>query len=285
MSTGAAVILTIASLVPLSIGTVSLAFGAQKGYIGIRYLTGTHPDTTPAPESPDSVSSGHTAVTGTVSPGPNETVTAPLSGTDAVAYRLRIEQRVDSGSWMTVAEYDESVPFSLEGSVDRLLVEPSETSPTIEVTRTDTVGPDDSLPADVRTRFEESERIDLTASPDVLASRSDEHRRYREAVLEPDETAYVYGNCVETTDDSAAHTGRARIDGADSSTFRFGTQRAIEEATDHALSGPVMTVALFVQGGVAVLFGLFFLGAGAFVLSDAIEFATAWIWTWGWVVP
>ncbi|WP_207587237.1 hypothetical protein [Halomontanus rarus] len=268
MSTGTAVTLAFASLVPFGLGTLCLLFSVQKGYIGVRYLTGTHPDTTPAPESPDSVSSGHRAVSGTVSPGPDGTVTAPLSGTDAVAYRLRLEQRVDSGEWVTIAEYDEAVSFALEGALDEVLVDPAGTEPTIAPTRTVTRGPDDSLPPDVRSRFEETDRIDPAESPNVLASRSDERRWYREAVLEPGETAYVYGNCVE-----AARAGRARIDGADSSTFAFGTKRAVEEANDHALSGPVMTVALFIQGGVVSLFGLIFLGFGAFVLSDAIEFA------------
>lgn len=268
MSTGAAVILAFASLIPFSLGIVCLFFGAQKGYVGVRYVTGEHPDTTPAPAAPAAVSNGHAAVTGTVGPGPDGTVTAPLSGTDAVAYRLRLEQRVDSGEWVTIAEYDEAVPFALEGALDEVLVDPAGTEPTIASTRTVTCGPDDSLPPDVRSRFEETDRLDPTASQNVLASRSDERRRYREAVLEPGETAYVYGNCVE-----AAHAGRARIDGADSSTFAFGTKRAVEEANDHALSGPAMTVALFVQGGVVSLFGLFFLGFGAFVLSDAIEFA------------
>lgn len=268
MSTGTAVILAFASLIPFGIGIVCLFFGAQKGYVGAQYVAGEHPDTTPAPAAPAAVSNGYAAVTGTVRPGPEGTVTAPLSGTDAVAYRLRLEQRVDSGERVTIAEYDEAVPFALEGAVDGVLVDPAGTEPTITPTRTATCGPDDSLPPDVRSRFVETDRIDPAESPDVLATDSDAHRRYSEAVLEPGETAYVYGNCVE-----AAHAGRARIDGADSSAFRFGTRAAVEEATDHAFSGPAMTVAPFVQGLVTVLFGLFFVGVGAFVLSDAIGFA------------
>lgn len=272
MPSASAAALALVSLVPFGLGAVCLVFGARRGHAAFRHLSGDHPHATPSPESPGVVTDGHAAVTGTVQPGPAGSSTAPLSGTDAVAYRLRIEERDDSGGWATIAEFDDAARFYLEGSLDKLLVEPSGSGPTVTTSTTVETGAAEPLPAEVRDRFDESDRIDLEATPGVLAVTTDARRRYTEAVLEPGETAYVYGNVVAEPD-ALDHSGRGRIAASDSSTFIYGTEAAVQAKNDRSFSGAEATVLLAVQALVTTLFGLWFVGFGAVIVSDALALA------------
>lgn len=208
-------------------------------------------------EAPDS---GAAIVTGTVEAGPDGTLVAPCSGTEAVGYRYRIDQETDGVGWWTVAEGSHATTFTIRGDTDRLVVDPDDEVPDLAFDDPVRVAGDDDLPEPVRTAFEENERFDLDSQPAYLASTVSEPRRYSDAPLEPGTTVSVYGT-IESTD-----TGQRRIDAADSRTFVISDE-LIEGLEGEAL-GSVAGKAFL--GVFLAVFGLVFTTAGVSMFLSAV---------------
>ncbi len=197
-------------------------------------------------------------MTGDVVAGSDGTLLSPLSGTDAVAHRHRLQQQTDGIGWWIVGDGGHSGPFQLQGAVGRLSVDPDGERPAIGTDESVRLAGDETLPADVRARFAESDRFDPDEHPQYLASAVDEPRRYTESAIEAGETVYVYG-CV-TEDD--------RIDAGESSEFRFGHREPSDMGDERSSSlRDALDVALF--GFVVLFLSATSVAAGLLLLDGA----------------
>lgn len=236
------------------VGLVAIAIGAAIGCWQC-YAVGTswqRRDVT-GPVPPADVSSGDYArVTGEAVPADDGTLTAPLSGADAVGYRYRIEQQTEGVGWWTVAEGGDSVEFEVQGASSAITVRPRGTPPDVDML-TSVVGPGASLPEDVRARMRESSVFRVAERPEFLMAPVDERRRYREGAVTPGSDVVVYGK--------AGIVGRIReatIDADSSARFRFGTssQSAVPEPDTTSTFDFVFWLVLagmFVATGIAFL--------------------------------
>lgn len=249
------------SLPFLGVGLAALGGSGYTFYVaGTRLLRSAHASITEPVEPEEAPRGSHATVKGEVVPGQEETLVAPLSGADAVAHRFRLEQQSDGVGWWTVAEECQSVPFELQGSVNRLSVDPGDEQPTIGIDESVELNGSETLPGDIRDRLAESDRFDLEAYPQYLASAVDEPRRYQESTLEIGETVYVYG--YVTADD--------RLVSSESNEFRYGDEKPGE--MDGQQSNALRSAAGFALLGVfLLLFGGIFTIVGGLMLLGGID--------------
>lgn len=249
-----ALVFVVFSLPFLAIGLGALGFGGLMCYGAGKRLLGTaHASVTDPVDPADAPPGSHAVVTGEARAGPEGALVAPLSGAEAVAHRLRLEQRTDGVGWWTVVDDGHSRPFSLQGPVDRLRVDPDGELPAVEPGDPLSIGPSETLPDRVRERFAGSERFDLEATPGLLASAVDEPRRYEEATVETGETVYVYGY---VTDEDPP-----RLAAAESNDFRFGRE-APTGFTDEDADTLGDVAGRIVVGAFLLVFGTVFASAG-----------------------
>lgn len=210
--------------------------------------------TDPVPP-PDVSDRGYTAVRGTAAVASGRPLTAPFSGTEAIAYAYRIEQHTADVGWWTVADGGDSVRFRVEGDGGSVLVDPRGRVPDTEMASSD-VDVGETVPEAVRDRMRESETFDLDERPEYLMGSPGDRRRFGEGALPAGADVAVYG--AARTDDTGS---RQIVDAGRSAQFWFGTGSppgSLEPAA------PRLLVSL-----VATALGLAAAAAGALLLGEA----------------
>jgi len=253
------------SLPFLGVGLVALAFSASALSDAGQTLFMTVHTAVTEPVSPgEAPDSGHAVVTGTVDAGPDGELSAPFSGSSAVAYRYGIRQQSDGVGWWQVADTEYAEPFVLKGSLDRILVDPGKEPLDVAFETDATVDADGSLPDRTTESIRESAAIDLNALPQVRAAAVDEPRRYEEGTVEPGETLSVYGAVT----DGGVH-GK-RIDAAESRAFQVARESP-DEITDPGTEDARSVAGSVLIGLFALVFGCAFTGVGGLVLYGAAQ--------------
>ncbi|MDQ2052553.1 GIDE domain-containing protein [Natronolimnohabitans sp. A-GB9] len=141
---------------------------------------------------------GPVELEGTASPI-DRTISAPLTGTDCLAYEYEVEELQSSGknsSWNTVDEGVGGVPFRLEDATASVRVEPAGADLALSTEASIEVDGGEPEPEPIKAFLEtesdlESENTSLDLRVVEIATGND--RRYHERRLEPGEDAYVFG--------------------------------------------------------------------------------------------
>lgn len=162
---------------------------------------------------------GSVKVAGTTVPADESgTVTAPISGTECLAYRYEIKQRETQANdfdndqppgmepLQTVYSGSDGVPFLLDDGTGQVVVDPSDAEFQFG---TDNefekwFPPDKSLPGDLSRRLESIDSIDAMGEQfNIWATDLRQHREQRmtERRLDVDESATVVGQCSRETGD------------------------------------------------------------------------------------
>jgi hypothetical protein len=203
------------------------------------------------------VASGAVEVEGEVIAG-EETVEAPLSGTECVAYEVEAERHSSSesgGKWRTEAEASEYVPFRLHDGTGTLGVEPTGSSLSLDRQYREVVEANEEPPENIRAFLEDTDQLDLQKHPDdsgVGPLVRGSTYRFTERRIEPETEAFVAG----TADSMTAVAGDSpTITGTDEGTMRnaladpFVVSNRDEAATQRRFA--------FVGVGMLVLGGMF----------------------------
>lgn len=149
-----------------------------------------------------SVSIGPSELTGTVAMDGRDPLPAPFSDEDCVvaSYEVKEYDDGDDGGWETVSSDTVHVPFSIDDGTGRVLVKPHDDA-------VFDLDPDDWT----ETYVDSSERGPgpirkfVTEAPDLDfpsdASGRDNDRKYRQNLIRPNESVYVFGT-VHSRDES-----------------------------------------------------------------------------------
>ena len=132
-------------------------------------------------------------------------VESPISGRDAVAATVEVEEWESSGqgggSWETKHEDRVAVPITVRDGTGEVRVElPAEGDLNLETTQTK-VGSGDEPPADIAAYLDREAEIDAASSRDIGPLSIGERRRYSEGVIEPGDDVYVLGAAREAQGD------------------------------------------------------------------------------------
>lgn len=143
------------------------------------------------------VSTGPAEVEGTPSPL-DETLEAPFTGTECLAYEIEVERyrHDDDGSnWHTVEDDDVSVPFEVRDGTGSVRVDPSDATLSLEDSYERVVDRDERPPDRIEEFLTYSDVEHETGSFEIGpidVGTGDKHR-FTERRLEPGGTAYVLG--------------------------------------------------------------------------------------------
>lgn len=192
---------------------------------------------------------GHATVVGQAQPGPSGRVEAPLTGQLGLAYRLRVQQKRDDGDWWTVVDTVDIGSIELVGQVGRVVVEPGDAEPDLELDTEVTAGAGDRLPGGAPDRIR-NESLGGAGDGSLLPSEADRPRRYQEGLLEPGTTMYVHGVCLSPP------TGEPRIEAADAGGFRLGPDPPKGHSPE-ARSKRETAIKKVAGGGILTLLGCF----------------------------
>ncbi|WP_222918772.1 E3 ubiquitin ligase family protein [Natrinema sp. SYSU A 869] len=249
-------------VVPVAVGGLLVGSGfyflgglltTLRSYATLRRATST---------APGAADHGLVAVSGRVVPL-REPLVAPLTGRDAVWYRLTATTTsskdakkpgggADDSLFRSVLTYstdparviaDQRTSFALEADTGRVVVDPTDAACRLERPVSKRVAADESLPEPLATRLWESADLET----------SDRDRRYRESVLEVGETATVLGiaesegggTSIVATDDSIADFVVAP-----------GGERQVARALRETIAGCVFATVVLTGGGFALLWWL-----------------------------
>lgn len=119
----------------------------------------------------------------------DSTLTAPVSGADALAYRYRVEEHRWMGrhrAWVPVDHGSDAVAFEVDDGSGPALVAPEGARLDLHDANQVTVAADEQPPEPVRTLTESVDAVD-----------DGDRVRYRERRLDPGDTAYVLGEAVD----------------------------------------------------------------------------------------
>jgi hypothetical protein len=145
---------------------------------------------------------GTAEIKGTAHPAEGATtVQSPITGTEALAARVEVEEWESSGegggSWETKHETQTAVPIVVDDGTDEVRVElPAAGEFDLEQTRTE-VGSGDEPPTEIKQYLESTPEIDEATRHDIGPLSIGERRRYSEGVIEPGEEVYVLGGARE----------------------------------------------------------------------------------------
>lgn len=235
---------------PFILAGLSLVY---DGFVAMRQLTRAVRSEILDPA--DVPAAGHATVTGRARSGPSGRVEAPLTGRSGLGYRLRVQQKGEDGGWWTVVDTVDVGALELVGETGRVVVDPGEYEPDIELDRTVTAGPGDRLPDGAPDRIRRVSP-DRTDSESLLPGAVERPRRYNEGVLEAGTTLYAHGAC------SAGSTGTTRVEAADSGEFRLGPESPADGASEPGSGRKTAVKKLFAGVILTVLggFGLVMFG-------------------------
>jgi hypothetical protein len=192
---------------------------------------------------------GYATVAGQAESGPSGRVEAPLTGRSGLAYRLRVQQKRDDGDWWTVVDTVDIGSIELVGQAGRVVVEPGDAEPDLELDTEVTAGSDGRLPDGASERIR-NESLGGTGDGSLLPAEADKPRRYQEGLLEPGTTIHVHGAC------SSSSTGEPRIEAAEPGGFRLGPDPPNDHSAE-ARSKRETAIKKVAGGGMLTLLGCF----------------------------
>lgn len=221
--------------------------------------------TEPVPTS-EVTPGGYVEAVGRIDETVSETIQAPLSGKDCVAYGYRIRQS-ESNEWQ-VAEGGGATEFVLSSrSGGSVAVDPGDTSPDTEWELVAETAEGESLPEQHQKAIESHPHLDTDARPEFLADGAAGPRQYYERRIESGEQLHVYGKAGE----GGVH--RAGIEAADSAQFVLSREAvgSVGGSLFYAVPKLVVGIALLALGAVAGLFALdLTVGVSGIDLASAI---------------
>lgn len=130
------------------------------------------------------------------------TTESPISRKEALATKVKVEEYQSNsnggGSWNTVYERNDSVPFVVEDGTGEVRVDPtnSETHLNLELWR-ERVGGGEEPPDSVRRFLEREEEVDAAGNYSLGSLDFGQRRRYSEGAVEPGDDVYVLGRASE----------------------------------------------------------------------------------------
>lgn len=145
---------------------------------------------------------GTAEVKGTARPvDEGDVMESPITFADSLATHVEVEEYESSsdsgGSWKTIHEESEAVPFLVDDGTGEVRVEfPPEGRLNVELVRT-RVGGGEEPPDPIRRYVEEEADVDEATRYDLGLLSVGDRRRYSEGVIEPGEEAYVLGRARE----------------------------------------------------------------------------------------
>lgn len=183
---------------------VFVVVGAFGFVLGVANLQSYRVAKARAEVSPGDVSSGAVAVSGTVEVG-DETLVAPLSGEECVAYYANISQehRETDGDrrWRSRMRDRAAVPFVLADDTGEVGVKPDVRNLTLSVQASGIVEPGDEPPERVQQFVDEYDFDDgpaFSAGPVEFSSAADRYR-YVEKRMDVDGEGYAAGTADPST--------------------------------------------------------------------------------------
>ncbi|RCU44229.1 hypothetical protein DU504_15655 [Haloplanus salinus] len=211
---------------------------------------------------PGQIHDGPVAVEGTVREG-TETLVAPFSGEECVAYAVRIAQHYtettsDGSEWRTKFSDRAAVPFVVEDATGAVGVRPSAETLSLSVAMRGVFGPADAPPDRVREFVEQYDASDAPAlSVGPIDFASPNHRyRYVERRIGLDERAYAAGSADpdEAVDGVAPTIVATRNDGLFGS--NAGSTAVVSDGDAEVAAGTQLKTSLAYIGVGAVLAGI-----------------------------
>lgn len=215
---------------------------------------------------PGEVTSGAVAVSGTARPG-GETLTAPLTGEECVAYTVDFAQWMNSkngSDWTSRMAERDAVPFVIEDETGAVGVEPDPRYLSMGISTREVVEPGDEMPAAVREFVEENEThhegTRFEVGP-IDIDTPDNRFRYSEKRIDVGGEAYVAGTADPDRSVDGVSPTVSNQSGSGFLGGNFGVEYILSDgtATDAAETKLASSLAYVGIGGVLFAVPLFYL--------------------------
>lgn len=208
-------------LVGVGAGLILVLAGAAVAYAGYREI---EPELRRLRDDPLTVREATTAdapveLRGTVEPEEEETMTAPFTGTECVAYEFEVEEFESSGQsshWESLADGSRAIPFRLADHTGSILVDPTGADLTLRSGWETEIGADETAQGRIREFLraldvEPGEGGEFSVGP--LSVGTGDRRRYSEERLDVGEAVSVFGR-PEYDPDAGGEWGSDAVDAA-----------------------------------------------------------------------
>jgi len=144
---------------------------------------------------------GTVEIKGTAHPATDATLEGPMTGRDALATDVEVEEWESSGqgggSWETDYRNRDAAPITVDDGTGEVRVElPVDGELNVERTTTE-VGSDDEPPEQIRRFLDETPDVDEATRREIGPLSVGDRRRYSEGLIEPSEEVYVLGAARE----------------------------------------------------------------------------------------